>query len=106
MEAPQVLSPPLLKMIWNLAFDFLHQPGSYNADHSARLHELSKIVQVQVISSEVREGVNTDNSIEEAGSKGQRARISMQWKHAVLGASISDALNVFGCTKPQIGCPD
>jgi hypothetical protein len=30
----------------------------------------------------------------------------MQWIHAILGISISDALNVFRCAEPQIGCPD
>ena len=49
MQAPEILGPPLAKMLGNGTVDFLHQPGPGNSDLAARLHKPGEVVQVQVV---------------------------------------------------------
>ena len=106
MQAPEILGPPLAKMIGNRTFDFLHQSGPGNSHRAARLHKLSEVVQVQVVRPVVREGIDAHDGVEELRGERQRPGIGMDRKHAVLDAGIPDALDVLRGAEPQVGCPN
>ena len=59
---------------------------------SARLHELGEVVEVQVVRPEVREGVDADDGVEEAGGERQRPGVGVEREHAVLDPGVPDAL--------------
>src|SRR5438094_953880 len=53
VEGPQILRPPRLQMIGNRPFDLSHYSSPGDSDLTARLHEMSEVVQVQVVRPEV-----------------------------------------------------
>ena len=106
MQAPEILGPPLAKMVGKRTFDFPHQPGTRNSHLAARLHEPSEVVQVQVVRPVVEEGVNAHDGVEEVRGERQRPGVRMDREHAVLDAGIPDALEVLRGAEPQVGGPD
>ena len=106
METPEVLGPPLLKMIGNRTFDLLHQSGSGNSHKAAGPHEMGEVVQIQVVGPEVRERINAHDGVEEVPGEWQRPGIRMDRIHAVQGARVPDALDILRGADPKVGCPD
>ena len=41
MQAPEILGPPVAKMLGRSSLDFFHQPGTSNSHLAARLHKPS-----------------------------------------------------------------
>jgi hypothetical protein len=105
MKSPEFLSPPRSQIFWNYPFDISNHPSPGDSDWSTRLYKLSKVIEVQVIGSEVGVRVDAHDSIEEVLSEGQGVCISMNRKYAIFNASVSNSLNVLRRTKPKIGRP-
>src|SRR4030095_16050832 len=106
MQAPDVLSPPLAKMLGNEALDFMHQPGTRNSHRPIRFNKPSQVVQVQIVRPVIEEGIDAHDSVEELRGERQRSGVCMDRKHAVLDAGITDALDVLRRAEPEVGCPN
>jgi hypothetical protein len=106
MQAPEVMGPPVAEMIGRGTLYFPDQPGTRNSHRAARLHKPSQVVQVQVVASEVTDGVYADNGVEKVRSKRERSCIGSQRKHPILEARIPDALEVLRSAKPKVCSPN
>src|SRR5271163_4947075 len=106
MQAPEILCPPLAKMLGKWCLDFLHQPSTCNPRLATRLHKLREMVQIEIISSEVRERVDAQDSIEELSGERHRPRVRMDRKHAVFNARITNAPQVLRSAEPEICRPN
>src|SRR4029079_7259264 len=61
VQAPQIMGPPRLQMLGNRSVNLSNQSGPCDTDRCAGLHELSEVVEVQIIRPEVAKGVNADD---------------------------------------------
>src|SRR5271166_4759898 len=94
MQGPQILGPPSSKMFGEFTFDLSNQSSPGDADGCAGLHELSEVVEVQIVRPEIVERVDAHDGVEEAGCERQRPGIGVDREHAVLYPGIPDSLNV------------
>ena len=106
MQAPEILGPPLTKVIRKETLDLPHQSSTCDSNGSTRLHKPRQVVQVQIIRPKIREGVDTDNGVEEVRGEWERPGVDVKRKHAILDPCIPDALHVLRRAEPKVGSPN
>ena len=106
MQAPEILGPPLTKMLGRRPLDFSHQPGTSYSHQAARLHKPREVVQVQIIRPEGRETIDAHDGVKELSGERQRPGVRMDRKHAVFEAGIPDSLEVLPGAEPEVRCPN
>src|SRR5688500_16740222 len=106
MKRPQILRPPLTKMVWKRSFDLSNQPSTGNSYRATGFHEMSEVVQVQVIGPVVVERVDRHDGVEEVRGERQRPGVGMDGKYAAFDAGIPNALNVLRGAEPKVSRPN
>src|SRR5262245_63384007 len=106
MECPEVLGPPRLQILREGTIDFLHESSAGDSDRTARLHEMREVVEVEVVRSKIREGVDAHDGVEEVRGKRERPGIGMQWENTFLHACVLNSLHIIRGGNPQIGSPN
>src|SRR4051812_13606409 len=100
MQAPQIRSPPLAKMLGYGPINFPHHPSTRNSHLAARPHKSSQVVQVQVVGSVVNVRIDRHDGVEEIHSERQRTGVCMDRKDAILYAGIPDSLDILRGAEP------
>lgn len=68
-------------MLRNRAIELLQNSRDDNAQHAAGTDKLGNISEVQIIGAKVMVGIEAEQGIKEAMSKGQRMGLSINGKH-------------------------